>query len=73
MNNAQAKYRKKCKQKLVVFYPNEQHLIDVANSINFQKSVKLMLQYEYDLRHGKAHVTTSDLYEGVERYGNSKS
>lgn len=68
-SNAQAKYRKKCKQKLVVFYPNEQHLLEVANTINFQKSVKLMLQCEYDKRHKEVK---DDLYKGVERYGKEK-
>lgn len=47
--NALKKYQKKCKSKIVTFYPKEKDLLEVANSLNFQKFVKDALRF-YQLK-----------------------
>lgn len=46
MNKAKLKYKKQCKQKVITFYKHEKALLEFANSINFQKFVKVCLKCE---------------------------
>ena len=44
MTEAQKKYKKEVKSKIITFYKHEKDLLDFANSINFQAFVKLCLR-----------------------------
>ena len=44
MKQAQKKYRKEVKSKIITFYKHEKDLLDFANSINFQGEVKQWLK-----------------------------
>lgn len=44
MTEAQKKYKKEVKSKIITFYKHEKDLLDFANSINFQKYVKQCLR-----------------------------
>lgn len=44
MTEAQKKYKKEVKSKIITFYKHEKDLLDFANSINFQKYVKTCLR-----------------------------
>ncbi len=40
MKEAQRKYKTKCKQRVITFYPNEEVLYEVSKMMNFQAFVK---------------------------------
>lgn len=44
MTDAQKKYKKEVKSKIITFYKYEKDLLNFANSINFQKFVKRELR-----------------------------
>ena len=48
MNKYMQKYFKKCKTKMVMFYPKDKALLDYAATINFQKFVKDALRKEME-------------------------
>lgn len=48
MNKYMQKYFKKCKTKMVMFYPKDKALLEYAATINFQKFVKDALRKEME-------------------------
>lgn len=54
MTEAQKKYKKEVKSKIITFYKHEKDLLDFANSINFQGEVKDWLRRlkRYVEKHG---------------------
>ena len=44
MNKAKKKYKKQCKSKIITFYKKDKDILELANSINFQKEVKDFLR-----------------------------
>lgn len=52
MKEALRKYRKKCKQRVIMFYPNEEGLYAFSKSINFQAFVKDGLRKLQDAKKG---------------------
>ena len=40
MNNTKRRYNKKCKRKYITFYQKDEQLLQIANTLNFQKFIK---------------------------------
>ena len=51
-NKAKQKYNLKCTKKYVTFYIKDKKLLEIANSINFQRFVKYHLQQILDRNKG---------------------
>lgn len=61
MTEAQKKYKKEVKSKIITFYKHEKDLLDFANSINFQKYVKSCLKVSILKRDGFIYYNVDNL------------
>lgn len=61
MTEAQKKYKKEVKSKIITFYKHENDLLDFANSINFQKYVKQCLKVSMLKRDGFIYANVGNL------------